>query len=253
MCSHRSKSGTIETDEYFVWALGMACQNGGGLEAVFKKYDSDGAGLLDLIEFSLAVEDLGFSATFASDIFLALDEDNSGFITYAEILTMLRARAGVVSNSTKKILASIAFQGVDRAEPRDALGEDAIKAIDTSSWKLVGPDEESLRKQIHHELVRCSLRDADLYALLTTHMGGAGSDDGEPLMTMFAFCCSPCVSLATIWHKVSSDRSARCWTLTKPSVTGKLRPQDKIEARSPRRLQDDIFHISAGLSRASSV
>ena len=59
------KSGTLEMDEYFVWSLDVASRQGCGLELVFKKYDVHGDGMLDVNEFALAVEDLGFSATFA--------------------------------------------------------------------------------------------------------------------------------------------------------------------------------------------
>lgn len=160
-------SGEISMDEYFIWSLSVAGQNGGGLEAVFKKYDRDGTGLLDSIEFSLAVEDLGFAATFASEIFLELDEDNSGTITYAEILDTLRSRVGCFSTGTKKFIASIAFQPVARDEESEGESElETIKRVDTSSWQLPGPDEESLRRQIHNELVRCSLRDSDLYNVI---------------------------------------------------------------------------------------
>ena len=116
------KSGTIEMDEYFVWTLDVAQSQGCGLETIFKKYDETGNGSLDASEvlssgpdrpsahtlgpvpsflasachpprarrppasqFALAVEDMGFSATFAHELFVELDANNSASITYTEV------------------------------------------------------------------------------------------------------------------------------------------------------------------------
>ena len=68
------KSGTIEMDEYFLFALDVASANGCGIETVFKKYDTSGEGHLDAEEFACAVEDLGFSTSFAHDLFVDMDE-----------------------------------------------------------------------------------------------------------------------------------------------------------------------------------
>ena len=76
-------NGTIEMDEYFLWSLDMASKQGCGLVAIFQKYDTSGEGVLDASEFALAVEDLGFSATFAHDLFVELDDDNSGAVSCA--------------------------------------------------------------------------------------------------------------------------------------------------------------------------
>ena len=79
------KSGTIEMDEYFIWTLDVATKQGCGLELIFKKYDTSNDGVLDSSEFALAVEDLGFTATFAHELFVDLDEDNSGAVTVDEV------------------------------------------------------------------------------------------------------------------------------------------------------------------------
>ena len=44
-------------DEYFMWTLEVARTQGGGLEGIFRRYDTSGGGTLDIREFSLAVED----------------------------------------------------------------------------------------------------------------------------------------------------------------------------------------------------
>lgn len=81
------KSGTIEMDEYFMWTLDVASRQGCGLSLIFKKYDKQGDGCLDANEFALAVEDLGFAAGFAHELFVDLDEDGSGSLTIDEVRT----------------------------------------------------------------------------------------------------------------------------------------------------------------------
>ena len=68
------KSGTIEMNEYFLFALDVASANGCGIGTMFKKYDKSGEGQLDAEEFAAAVEDLGFSTSFAHDLFVDMDE-----------------------------------------------------------------------------------------------------------------------------------------------------------------------------------
>lgn len=80
------KSGTIEMTEYFLWTLDVASMQGcGGLEAIFKRYDSSGEGVLDAFEFSSAVEDMGFDTSFAHSLFVQLDDDGSGSVSCAEV------------------------------------------------------------------------------------------------------------------------------------------------------------------------
>ena len=77
-CIDQDASDYICMSEYFLWTLDIATQHGCGLEAIFKKYDKNKTGLLDPNEFALAVEDMGFAATFAHDLFIDLDDDFSG-------------------------------------------------------------------------------------------------------------------------------------------------------------------------------
>ena len=64
------RSGTISLDEYFLFALSIGeAQTGTGVEAVFRQYDKNGEGVLDVAEFSRAVEDMGFGPK-AHEIFL---------------------------------------------------------------------------------------------------------------------------------------------------------------------------------------
>ena len=42
-----NKSGTIEMDEYFIFALDVASSAGCGLDVIFRKYDINGEGQLE--------------------------------------------------------------------------------------------------------------------------------------------------------------------------------------------------------------
>lgn len=79
------QSGAIELDEYFLWSLDVARRQGCGFHILFSKYDTEGNGCLDASEFALAIEDLGFSSSFAHDLFVGLDDDNTGSIAYDEV------------------------------------------------------------------------------------------------------------------------------------------------------------------------
>lgn len=242
-------SGDISMDEYFIWSLGVASQHGGGLESVFKKYDSDGSGMLDMIEFALAIEELGFEATFASEIFLELDDDNSGSVSYSEISTTLRARMGSISAGTKKFLTSLAFQGVERQPALVGSGLGAIKRIDTSSWMLTGPDEESLRNQIHHELVRNSLRDNDLYHIISMPPSGS---QVLTVLTQDAFVealqrlgfSGPQIMLKTVFKHLDVDGSG---------VIGPTELHDWMTGRLTRKLKARGAHLASARADGFTV
>jgi hypothetical protein len=238
-------SGTIEMDEYFVWTLDMAIQQGCGLEAVFAKYDLDGRGTLDANEFSMAVEDLGFSATIAHELFVELDDDDSGAVEYAELTETIAKRVGAISEQSKKLLTTFAFkeahtwsktQSVDaqsgrevRAEREERASEEGISIddlkgmADTWSGSLNVSDADQLRVQLCSLLQHGRLRPSDLYNLLVTpHVRGAAT---VPL-TRDVFVSSmrrigyrgPPGMLLTLFKKIDTEcarpRRTRSLTLT---------------------------------------
>jgi len=198
-----NKNGFVEMDEYFLWTIDMSTKQGCGLESLFKKYDTTGEGLLDANEFALAVEDLGFSATFAHDLFVDLDDDNSGAVSYSEITQTLKARVGELGADSKKLLTSLAFhdshawnaaQKVDVRTGRRLLkasapaadgppSDDVLQALKatqaSTASELKGPDAESLRKQLQELLAANAMRDSDLYNLLTMPL--VRGDPSQPL------------------------------------------------------------------------
>lgn len=171
-------SGTLTQDEYFLWALSVACEQGCGLEPIFRKYDTSGEGQLDASEFALAIEDLGFSGTFAQDLFIELDDDNSGSVSYKELTTTIKHKLSAISEQSKKLLTTLAFSEAkawDEAEVTDINGHShgftassLEKRIAAENWgsKLKGPDGNSFRKQLHDLLQGSALRDSDLYNML---------------------------------------------------------------------------------------
>ena len=139
------QSGGISMDEYFLWALSVASENtGSGIEAVFRKYDKDNEGSLDAMEFSRAVEDMGFGSM-AHELFLELDKDGSGSVAYSELEDMLRQRRGTVGRNAKLFLTSLAF---DRAS-----GDGTGLHLDPSNWKLSATTVGQLRTQLQEKLL----------------------------------------------------------------------------------------------------
>lgn len=152
-----NSSGDVSMDEYFLWTLSCASETGGcGLEEIFAKYDGSGEGTLDAAEFAHAVEDMGFGSL-GHDLFLELDTDEGGSISYAEIIKMLQDRTVAVGKECKRFLTAMAF------ESPATIGVD----LDTHDWILDAKDHESLRKQIQGYLLDCSAKVSDLFNLMT--------------------------------------------------------------------------------------
>ena len=219
-------SGTIEMDEYFIFALDVARSQGCGLEAIFQKYDKTGEGQLDASEFALAVEDLGFSATFAHDLFVDIDEDNSGSVSCIEIAASIKKHVGGIGDSTRKFLTTLAFKDAEMWNESQQVesstghvdivkgdtGEDALERVNKTLWagKLKGPDSDSLRNQLQ-EMLQCGgLRNADLYNLLVMPLV---KGDATQTLTRDVFCagikrlgyCGPPQMLMSLFKKIDSE------------------------------------------------
>ena len=173
------KSGTIEMDEYFIFSLDIASSQGCGLETIFRKYDATGEGHLDANEFASAVEDLGFSTTFAHDLFVDLDDDNSGTVDCNEISAALKERVKSMDEDTKRFLTTLAFSDADKWKQSQQVeansggteivsNEATLERLNktTAAEQLKGPDSDSLRVQLQQVLKANSLRESDMYNLL---------------------------------------------------------------------------------------
>lgn len=90
-------SGTVSMNEWFMWTLARQTLNGAdALRNLFRAYDKDRQGTLDLDEFQALANDMGFGAA-AHEIFLELDQDGGGNISYEEILAMLLPSSALTS------------------------------------------------------------------------------------------------------------------------------------------------------------
>ena len=165
--------GKLSLNEYLMWLLNYTTINqGSGLEKLFHKHDRDGTGQLDAAEFGRVLGEMGFG-NHAHHIFMELDQDGSGTISYDELDKKLKAAAvksggTVVSRHCKRFLTTLIYHN-GKLTGGDA---DAREHVDTSRWRLVGTDVNSLRVELANYLLRHSMRISDLFHLVTAkHIG----------------------------------------------------------------------------------
>ena len=166
----KDQSGYVDMTEYFLWTLEVATAHGSGLDAIFRRYDKSGEGVLDASEFALAVEDMGFDTGFAHNLFVELDCDGSGSISAKELIEALRPSASSnLTASTRKFVTTFAFSKPDEGAKKQGFGIDQVllRARQAESWNLSGPSPEDLRKQLKATLERLSLREHHLHTVLT--------------------------------------------------------------------------------------
>ena len=183
------RSGTVSINEFFHWTMLKFFSHHGGLhaiEAIFRTYDNDQTGTLDELEFSKFCEDVGFG-TASHDIFLGLDTDNSGYVSYRELLGSLTTEAqrpaagdsrassasssgptpllgkspkspksptkgsSLASAKQQQFLMALAWTDNDMVARRHAGDERA--EIDTSRWRLDATDGTALLEQVHRHFV----------------------------------------------------------------------------------------------------
>jgi len=111
------------------------------------------------MEFARACEDLGFGAI-AHELFLELDQDEGGSISYGEVTKLLQNRTFSGGRKCKQFLTSIAFE---RAST-DGVGVH----LNTSRWDLAATTEAELQGKLEEYLHSASARVSDLYACLTS-------------------------------------------------------------------------------------
>ena len=205
-------NGYVTMHEYFMWVLTVAVQGTGtGLEAVFRRYDRNNEGNLDAREFAMACEDMGESAThqwsldlrtslrlggssltnagfgeLAHDIFMELDGDESGSVSYSELMSLLRSREHLVSQPCKKFLTELAFSGGRSSEPNpreperhDPPAEDSLThragsgmlSTIAPNWHVKAVDEDGLRRELNARLQEAGAKTSDLYRFMTSRKG----------------------------------------------------------------------------------
>ena len=162
-------SGFVTIDEYFLWALNVAKeQSSMGLVSIFQRYDLDNTGTLDAEEFKRACTDINFG-DYAHDIFLELDEDGSGTVSYNEVMEKLMHCKGSFNSDSKKFLTSLAFH--TKAFKRTGGIKELAAEVDLTGWKLTGSDMRSLRKSLGNHLLVHSMRVSDFCNLISRMNG----------------------------------------------------------------------------------
>ena len=71
-----SNDGRLSLHEFFMFSLSVSAQEYGAatMEKIFRRHDRDRSGLLDALEFSRAMDEMGFGVA-AHELFAALDAD----------------------------------------------------------------------------------------------------------------------------------------------------------------------------------
>ena len=160
-------SGTLTISEWFVWTLDhMATKHGvDSIERMFKKYDKDGTGQLDTREFDKLAATNGFGAG-ANSIFRELDDDDSGTVSYQEIIDKMRDRKEELSGNTQQMLAQVMW--AEHAE-----GEAVVKEqIDTTGWVINAKTVEGVKAQMQELVAKHGVAVGDVLRLLDVDMGG---------------------------------------------------------------------------------
>ena len=149
-------SGELSINEFFCWSLTNAALRLGGntLAWAFAKYDTDGTGYLDSHEFERAAADMGYGMV-SHEIFCALDRDNSGTLTYNELVERLTANVPA-DRPTKGLVVDLVW-----AFDREAK-EEYREALNTSGWVVRGETPAEVRANLRQLMRESGAYVADL-------------------------------------------------------------------------------------------
>lgn len=139
--------------------------DGKGLNDLFRKFDSTGDGHLNSLEFRNAIEPFGFGNS-AQQIFSELDQDGTGTVSYAEIVSTLKdsTRTGVeVSGGCKRLLTSMSFDLLDRDKQR--------VTFDKTPWAAPGGTDREVHEVVLARLGAITAKPHDLWKLLIESTG----------------------------------------------------------------------------------
>ena len=159
------KDGNLSVSEFFLWTFDvMSTQNGTGLEGLFRKYDRSGEGSLDASEFKLALDEMGFGL-FAHELFMELDDDESGLISYSEMQRKLASDLRTpLTHNCKLLMAGLAIHAEDMS--RGEVSE-SMRNLSLSRWCIDGTTVEQVRQQLSAHLLKNAMRVSDLHYVLT--------------------------------------------------------------------------------------
>lgn len=178
----KNHDGVVSIDEFFLWSLGASAVMHGAqpLADVFAKFDRDKTGFLDAREFDKVCEEVGFGAS-SHDIFVGLDADKTGHVSYGELTAALTQQDGMfpaASFKTKQMIQALVWTWDDA---------DGGCQIDTSDWRIHGTTAESIRTEMQQLLQTSGGHVADLISLFDEDGGGPQEgliDDVEFVQTL---------------------------------------------------------------------
>ena len=103
-------SGCLSRDEYFFLTLRWMAKSGSasGLERNFRRFDSSGDGELNGPEWTQAADRFGFGELGLS-VFYELDADDTGTVSYVEIIDKLTQHPSKISHNCQRLLTAMAF------------------------------------------------------------------------------------------------------------------------------------------------
>ena len=177
----RDGDGVISSEEWFLWTLDLAARDsmGHGWHSLFESFDYGGEGCLSAIEFTLAIESMGFQTSFAQDLFCEMDTNHSGSITYDEFHKQLSQIK--LTGSAQRFVANFTFRGAHERAHAERMGKDprrltssssvavlAGQTIDFGTWDVTADDDPGLRATLLHHLASSRLEPSTLFELLAT-------------------------------------------------------------------------------------
>ena len=207
----------IRKDDFFLYALCAASRKAGsGIAGLFRRYDSDGSGSLDEIEWEKALQEMGFG-----DVATAMFEEHAQVdktISYLSLLKTVEARTSMPA--MQSFLS--------------ALARDSRLSVDTSKWTFGGDTPEEARQGLVALLRESRVRLSDLFQHL--------DDDGSFTLTIDelhgAFdelgFTGPTAVVSAIFGLLDVDKSGKlgfdefnAWVQGRKLVVG-LRREDQV-------------------------
>ena len=237
--------GVLSLTEYFVWSLNFASRkSGSGIEGVFRRYDQDGSGKLDAMEFTQAVEDMGYG-DFAHTLFRQLPQNSDRTISYANIDDELESLA-----KTKEMKNFFLAMSLD--------GERKIDVVIDDTHPFGGSSPEEVRQSLRELLERePSLKLSDIFRELDDDQSGVVSR--EEFTRTFEdelHFSGPSELLARIFDEIDGDASGmvgfhelQSWMRGKKTNAALQREKMRSISLASRALEEDEPWDEARLHR----
>ena len=155
-----NSDGILDTNDYWRWSWGNLVNKHGkqALVNMFKAFDADGTGLLDSFEFEQAARCMGYGSV-AKEIFQDLDDDNSGTVTYSEIVFNLMEGKLKTDGETRQLHKELA-ELYDIHTKEQAVARDNV---DTSKWRIRGEDVSAILAELKEQLAESG---AEIFTLI---------------------------------------------------------------------------------------